>query len=546
MNKFRKVICFISITMMILSLAACSSDSGKALGEGTNQTTENSSTDNTKKEQKLIVDLVAEPTSLDPAQTADYNSQRVTSEMYDRLVIFDNNGFSIIPSVAKKWDVSEDGLEYTFKIRDDVYFHDGTQMTIDDIIYSFERIVMKDHEAADTVTASAPFKKLIKSIDAVDDWTIKFTLNQKSAPFINYLASNIASIVNSDVLKEAVASGESTSLLDMGSGSYALNEWEKGVVVSLTRFDDYWGQKAVIKDVYLQPVTDPLVRATQLQTGEADIIVDVDPDTVATLEDAGMDVVKKASTHVWFLVLNTSKPPFNNVKVRQAVAYAIDRESIVNDVLNGAGMVANSPLSPAMTSYDKDLESYTYDPEKAKQLLAEAGYADGFDLEFLLPESGSGMQSPVQMSTAIQAYLSAIGINANMTTTEFGTFMDLCFNEDNRGENGIYDMWAMSWTNTSGDDGPGIRSIYGDNSPYYNSGFYENQRVFELINAAEIESDSDKRVEMYQEISKILHEESPNIFIDWGYTVIGYSPKLDGYVVHPDTKLRLSQISKSE
>jgi peptide/nickel transport system substrate-binding protein len=493
-------------------------------------------------EKNLVVDLVAEPVSTDPQQVTDINSMRILQSLYDRLVGWDSSGFKMVPKLAESWDISPDEKEYTFKLRKGVKFNDGTDFDANAVKYTFDR--MLDEKHPEFHTGPFPFAKFyfgeIDKVEALDANTVKFTLKRPFAPFLNNLTSITGSIVSPAAVKKF---GKDFALNGVGSGPFALESWQKGIQLKVKANKDHWDGAPKVDSVVFQPVVEDLIRVTKLQTGEADIIVDVNPDSIAALEkDSNYKVIQQTGPHVWWVGLNMNKKPFDNVKVRQAVNYAVNKEAIVTDILKGTGNVSTQPLSEVLLGFNKDVKGYPYDKEKAKQLLTEAGYPNGFTVNFLVPESGSGMQSPVPMSTAIQGYLKDIGITVTINKMEWGTFLG----EVGQGAREAFDMWAMSWMSGTGDPDLSLYNLLHSDSfpPGFNTGYYKNTKVDELVTKARGISDVKAREPLYFEASKLISEDAPWIFIDHAKQTAAFSTKVKGFDLHPSHVFDLNQVTK--
>ncbi len=548
--------CLAAITAMMLSVGmtgcgeAATVTSSTQSSSSAKENTASSTTDATTGDYSdtLVVDLVAEPVSMDPGHVTDINSMRVHDLMYDKLIEWGDDGFTLEPCIATDWKMTkEDGTEYVFQIRQGVKFHDGSELTAEDVEFTFMRMLDENHECYGTgpFPNASSFFGMVEKVEATGEYEVTFTLNETNAAFLQFLTNDCGSIVNADVIRNAGSEG--TSLLDAGCGPYKLESWEKGVSVKLSAFDDYWGDKALTPNVIIEPVIEPLVRVTKLLNGETDIVTDVDPDSVAQVEASGYEVQQVLGPHFWYVVLNCSAKPFDDVRVRQAVNYAIDKETICNDLLKGTGTPATQPLTPSENGYNSDITGYEYNPEKAKELLAEAGYPDGFEVNYLIPESGSGMQSCVAMSTAIQGYLADVGITANIEKMEWGTFLNRCMSEDLIGDEAEYQMWSLSWMNVAGDPDSILAKLFSnDNMIFYNCGFYDSDEVSDLLADAIVELDAQKRTSMYKEISAKIVEDAPVIFVDWGNQIAGVSPSVNGFTLHPDQMLRLEKVTKNK
>jgi len=521
------------MVMFAMLLAACSNNSPASSSEDSAGSGDPST---------LVVDLVAEPVSMDPQQLTDINSMRVLQNMYDKLVDWDETGFNLVPKLAESWEESDDGLVYTFKLRQDTKFHDGTSVNAEAVKFTFDRMLDENHPFSHTgpfPNAEFYFGKIDK-VDVIDEYTVQFTLKEKFAPFLNNLTTVTGSIVSPAAVEKH---DKDFALYGGGSGPFQLEEWSKGVHTKLTANKEHFEGAPLVETVIFQPIVEDLVRVTKLQNGEADIIVDVNPDSIESLEsDANYSVIKQDGPHVWYVGLNTDKTPFDDVKVRQAVNYAVDKESIVNDILKGTGTVSTQPLPNVLLGHNPELEGYPYDPEKAKELLKEAGYADGFTVNFLIPESGSGMQSPVPMSTAIQGYLQAVGITVNLTKMEWGTFL----NEIGQGAGDKYDMYALSWMSGTGDPDLSLANLIHSNAfpPGFNSGYYKNEKVDELLNKATLTSVQEEREQFYFEAEKLIVEDAPWIFIDHAKQTAAFSTNVKGFNLHPSHVFNLNKVSK--
>jgi peptide/nickel transport system substrate-binding protein len=526
-----------ALLLIVALLSACSGQPA-----GTSDSANKSAGD--AQTSTLVVDLVAEPVSTDPQQVTDINSMRILHNMYDTLVTWDESGFKMVPGLAESWEESEDGKEYIFKLRQGVKFHDGTPANAEAVKFTFDRMLDKNHPFFSTgpFPFAAFYYGLIDKVEVMDEYTVKFTLKDRFAPFLNNLTAVTGSIVSPTAVEKW---GKDFSLHGVGSGPFSLEDWQKGIKLTLKANQDHWAGAPKVDQVIFQPIIEDLVRVTKLQTGEADIIVDVNPDSIANLDqDPNFTVIQQTGPHVWWVGLNNNKAPFDNVKVRQAVNYAVDKESIVQDILKGTGIASNQPLAPVLSGYNEDVEGYPYNPEKAKQLLAEAGYPNGFTVNFLVPESGSGMQSPVPMATAIQGYLKDVGITVNITKMEWGSFLA----EINQGGRDVHDMWALSWMTGTGDsDLPLYNLLHSDSfPPGFNSGYYKNAKVDELVTKARSISDPKEREKLYLEASKLISEDAPWIFVDHAKQTAATSSKVKGFTLHPSHVFDLNKVSKEK
>ena len=483
----------------------------------------------------IVIGLQAEPVTFDPTQVSDLNTARVVQRIYEGLVGIKYGTYDLEPRLAESWEISTDELEYTFKLRAGVKFHDGTDFNADAVKFSYERQRDENHPAHGALTYRWVNSYLgpVDTIDVIDDLTVRITLSNPSGPFLARMTGMTMKIISPAALTKH---GDDVGQFPAGTGPYKLAEWEPGIRATLTANTDYWGTAPEIENLIYVPIVEPAARLSAVTTGEIDLTVDVPFDSLKDLE-ANPDVELKqgASAHVWFVVLNTqlSDPPFDNVLVRRAMNHAVNKEGIVNDVLQGTASVSTGPLSPGYGELQNtDVRQYPYDPEKARELLAEAGYPDGFgNCEFMVPESGSGMQAPIEMGTFIQANLAAIGIDCSIMTLEWGAYLK-AYREHPQ-------MAQMSWNPPIGDPDIVLNNLFNSSNfpPGWNAGSYKNEEVDTLVTSARQISDPGKRREFYLKAQELIAEDAPWIFVNHGSQIIAHSAKLKDFLVSPNFDL---------
>ncbi|HEV8308450.1 MAG TPA: ABC transporter substrate-binding protein [Methylomirabilota bacterium] len=487
----------------------------------------------------LVVGLVAEPVNLDPPQVTDLNSNRVSRRIAETLVTFADESTRVEPNLAESWTISRDGLAYTFKLRKGIQFHDGTPLNAEAVKFSIERQFNPDH----------PFNKLgkypfaayffgnVKAVEVVSDDTVQFVLKEPRASFLSVLAAGAASIVSPTAVRKH---GADYALNPVGTGPFRYVSWERGQRVVLERNPNYWKHPVKVERVVFRPIVEDQARLTELLTGSLDLIVGVPPDFVAQLENnPKIGLLKQVGAHVWYLGINNQKKPFDDKRVRQALNFAVNKEAIVRDVLKGTGAVSRGPVLPDTWGADPALKAYPYDPERAKKLLAEAGYPNGFATTLWVPESGSGMQSPVAMSTVIQSNLRAVGVNVTLQTMEWGAFLAKLRSKEQ-------ELFALSWM--AGAEDPDLvvypllhSSQWTPTGP--NRALYKNSRLDELLNQARSVTDQSKRAELYREAQRILVDDPPWVFIDHEIQIAAFSRRVQGLKLHPSFDLRVETIS---
>jgi peptide/nickel transport system substrate-binding protein len=492
----------------------------------------------------VVIGQVAEPASLDPHVVTAVNDFRININLYDGLVRYAEDSLEVEPQLATDWEIDDEGLVYTFELRDDVTFHDGTAFDAEAVKFNFDRMLDEDHPHHDTgpFPLAEQFFGQIDEVRVVDDHVVEFELSSPFAPFMANLAYPTGLLISPAAVEEH---GEDVGRNPAGTGPYVFSEWEGNQHVIVERNDDYWDGAPEVPAVVFRPITESQTRVNELMSGGADLIVEVPPDDVAALRDDDDVVVQEqAGPHVWFLILNVAEEPFDDVRMRQAVNHAINKQSIVDDVLQGTATVADGPIAEAFgAAYNDDLPAYDYDPDRAEELMEEAGYGDGVDITFYVTEGGSGMLDPVPMGEAIQADLGEVGINVSIETYEWNSFLD----EVNAGIEGKADMAQMAWMTGDPDTLPylTLRTAAWPDEGGFNSGYYSNDQVDELLESAQVEVDEDARIEMYHEMQEIVVEEAPWVFVASWKQNAAMAPDIEGFELHPSFLLRLHDLRRA-
>jgi peptide/nickel transport system substrate-binding protein len=492
----------------------------------------------------LVVGLVAEPTSLDPGQLTDINSMKLLGAMYDTLVRFKPNSFDLAPALATSWDVSSDLMTYTFKLRQGVKFHDGTDFNADAVKFTYDRLLDPNHPYADT--GPFPFAPgyygSIAQTNVLDPYTVQFQLKQPDSALINAFTLNTGRIVSSHAVQ---TSRKDFAQNPVGTGPFKFVSWDHNVRIALTANPDYWDGAPALSQMVFRPLVDEQTRITEFFSGGVDVIFDVPPDNIDQVQNTpGAVFLTQPGPHVWWITLNMTRPPFDNLLVRQAVNYAVNKDALTQDILKGTGTPAVGPIPPAITwAYTDQVTRYGYDPGMAQSLLQQAGVSLPLNLTFWVTESGSGMQSPKTMGTAIQADLAAVGVNTQIQTFEWGAYVT----KYGGGLDGDADMAELSWMFDSGDPAHMLpNNLYGPScSPKgFNAGCYQNSQVDQLMDSALKIADRDQRGGIYRQIQGIVADTAPWIFIDNQVQNAAISSRVSGLQLHPSFYMTyLNQIS---
>jgi peptide/nickel transport system substrate-binding protein len=491
----------------------------------------------------LVVGQIAEPKSLDPSVDTAVNDFRILMNIYDGLVRYKDGTLQPEPALAKSWEISDDGLTYTFHLRSGVKFHDGSPFNAEAVKFTFDRMLDKNNPYYDT--GPFPLAFFFSSIDTVtapDDMTVVFKLKEPYAPFLSNLAYPAGLIVSPAAVKKY---GKDFGRHPSGTGAFKFDSWESNSKVVITRNDDYWDGAPPLDAVVYRPITDANTRVAEMLSGGLDVMVEVPPDSLAQFQNnKDFKVYEQAGPHVWFLILNVKDGPFSNKLVRQAANYAINKKAIVDNILQGTAQVAAGPTPPAFAwAYDDKLQPYPYDPEKAKALLKQAGY-NGQQVTFYVTQGGSGMLDPQAMGTAIQADLEAVGMKVKIESYEWNTFLG----KVNPGLEGKADMAEMAWMTNDPDTLPFLTLRTGafPDKGGFNSGYYSNPKVDALLEKARTSTDQAERAQLYKQMQEIVHDDAPWVFIaNWKQNAVT-SASVENFKLQPSFFLMLQKVAKPQ
>jgi oligopeptide transport system substrate-binding protein len=368
---------------------------------------------------EMVVTYKDDVSTLDPAIGYDWQNWSMIKSLFDGLMDYTPGTTDLVPDLAESYEISDDGTVFTFKLRPGVKFHNGRELVAEDVKYSIERVVNPETQSpgAGFFTTIAGYDDFqagksdgLAGIEVVDPATIRFTLSQPDATFLHKMALNFAHVVPKEAVDEY---GADFGRNPVGTGAYKLAEWTLGQRLVFERNPDYWKAGVPKLDqITFEIGQEPTVALLRLQRGEVDILGDGIPpaqflQVKANPGDAS--IVEGGQLHTGYVTMNVTMPPFDDVKVRQAVNMAINKERIVQ-IINNRAVPANQPLPPSMPGYDRDFDGYDYDTERAKELLAEAGHEGGFETELFVYNTDPNPR----IAQAIQQDLSQIGIKANI------------------------------------------------------------------------------------------------------------------------------------
>ncbi len=489
----------------------------------------------------LVVGQVAEPKSLDPHAVTATNDFRILINLYEGLVRYRSGTLQIEPALASSWRVSDDGLTYTFHLRRDVRFHDDTPFNARAVQFNFERMLEPNHPYHDTGPFPlAFFFSAIRETEVVDEYTVRLHLKEPYAPLLSNLAYPTGLMVSPAAVR---THGAAFGRHPTGTGPFRFVKWESQREVRVERNPDYWGPQPAASEIIFRPLTDLNARATELFAGGIDVMLEVPPDLVPVLrKEPAYTLHQEVGPHLWFLILNTREGPFQDRRMRQAINYAIDKEGLIRGVLQGTARIAAGPVPEAFEwAHNDEVPPYPYDPQRARTLIADAGY-EGAELVLYVTESGSGMLSPVAMGTAIQADLAQVGLDVEIRTFEWNTYLSRV----NDGLAGQADMAEMAWMTNDPDTLPylTLRTGAWPEKGGFNSGYYSNREVDRLLERARRTTDRATRARLYRRVQAIVHQDAPWAFVASAKQVAGTRAQVEGFRLQPSFLLPLHTAHK--
>lgn len=483
--------------------------------------------------QELTVMQSEAPRSMDPGDQAATFTNALHAPMYEGL-IKRMPDLSLAPGLATEWAPNEDGTEWTFTLREGVVFHDGTPFDADAVVHNFERHLDTDRGLA----ASGRLRTFLESVEKIDDYTVKFHLKNPYPAFLNIMTINSGLMV-SPAADEAGTIGSAA----VGTGPYRLAEYRSGEFVLQEKFEDYWGDnEASVDTIRWTWSSEPSVLSMALQTGDADVINPVPPVFAAPIQaNPELDLHVSDGSAVFWVALNVQSEELSDVRVRQALNFATDRDGIINAIMSGYAVPANSPLATVSEAYNPDLNPYPHDLDRARELLAEAGYEDGFSMSVVVQEQEA------RIGEVLQAMWAEIGVDLDVRRMESGVWSDAAFGDPEKKAAEGVDAVIASWS--SGVNGPDLqfRPLYATESfapTSANLGFYSNEEFDAMLDQAAATVDETERNAIYGEMQEIINEDAPHVLLYVSQDLYATRPGVENVWVIPGGLVRVDTATK--
>lgn len=543
----KSILLFVLTLLLTFALIACASEPGS--DDAKDDTSEGEDTgkeDDTNEEEdeeegedgsdggELVIAKSAEAVSLDPAGSNDVPSSDVQENIYESLTQLDED-LNVQPKLAESWDAVEDDV-WEFKLREGVTFHDGSEFNAEVVKVNIERIL------DDKVTSPRKFLfEMVSDIEVVDDYTVRFTTEYPFAPLPAHLAHSGGAMVSLDIIEQDYAAiedgkdpGSVVNENPIGTGYFVFDEWKSGESIRLVRNEDYWGDNALLDSVLFKVVSEDLTRVAELETGDSHVADPLSPSDFDQIDQTdGASVQTQSSVSLSYIGFNMDKEPFDDVRVRQAISMAIDKEQIIDGIYEGFGIPAIGPIPPDVFGFDDSVSGLDYDIEKAKELLADAGYPDGFETTIWTNDSRERIDTAVNL----QSQLKDIGIEVKVEEIEWGAYLE-------QTANGEHDMFILGWSTPTGDADYAMYALFhSDNfGEPGNRTFTEDPELDALLEKGRKTPGEDERLEIYGEAQELLVEIAPMIYIHHSEYLLGVRDEVKGLTQLPTQILQLQEV----
>lgn len=484
---------------------------------------------------ELVIAWLSDPPSMDPHMSTDQQTSVMTTHIYNTLVIHDKD-LNIQPGLAESWK-AVDELTWEFKLRQGVKFTDGSPFNAEVVKANIDR--MQDPEVA---SPRASLVGMIKEVKVVDEYTVQLVTEYAFSPLLAHLAHSAVSIVSAEAIKldyEKLKAGEKAGAYlaqnPVGTGVFKLESWNPGQEVKLVANADYWGDKAKVERVTFKVVSEEGTRIAELETGYAHIIDPVSPSSISRIESTdGMSLNRQASLSLSYIGFNNNKEPFNDVRVRQALSMAINKDEIISGIYEGTGIPAVGPLAPDVDGYDATVKPIEHNIDKAKELLKEAGYEGGFSTTIWTNDN----PERIKIAEYVQSKLKELNVEVKIEVVEWGAYLA-------QTAEGKHDMFVLGWSTVTADADYGMYELFHSKNVGEpgNRTFTKDPELDKLLDDGRKENDPEQRKLIYKQAQEKLVELAPMLYIHHQEYLNGVSSKVEGFWRHPNGIMQLHQVS---
>lgn len=486
-----------------------------------------------KNKNALVYGKSKDAVTLDPADITEGESATVSQNIFETLVKYKDEQTEVEPALAESWETTSDGLTWTFKLKNGIKFHDGTDFNAEAVKFNYDR--QKDHDNEYRFNGKFEYWNLfftnVKSIEVKDNLTIIFKLKEKDPIFLPNLALFTMGIASPTAIKKY---GKDTFKNPIGTGPFKFGSWTQEERILLRANDEYWGEKAKIKKLIFKPVKDNAVRLLELEKGGVLGMDGVNPDDVARIEkNPDLKVIRQPGMNIGYMAMNTEKPPLDNLKVRLAINHAVNKDALVKAFFaeGKIGMVAKNPIPPTLWSYNDKIEDHKYDKELAKKLIKESGVDLNKTIKlWAMPIPRPYMPQPQKIAESIQADLKEIGIKTEIVSYDWGTYLD-------KASKGEHELALLGWIGDNGDPDNFLYTLLSSRNTKKGSAsnyaFYKSAEMDKYLDDAKKEMNKEKRTDLYMKAQEVFHNEVPWLPLFHATQVAAFRKDIMGYKLHP-------------
>jgi peptide/nickel transport system substrate-binding protein len=499
------------------------------------------SDDKPQTEATVLVGRASDIIGLDPARITDSDSAEVTEQIYDHLVRYRADSTEIEPSLAIGWEVSADGRTWTFHLRTGVRFHDGTPFDAEAVVFSFDRQRDPRHpfHSEDFTYWESTFRN-IQTVEKVDPLTVRITIERSYAPFLANLAMFPVSIVSPSAVKKW---GAEYYRHPVGTGPFKFVEWSPGERVTLEANPDYWNGAPRIEHLVFSVIRDARQRLVALEGGAIDVAESLAPEDLQFVAlHPELELHRVSGNNVAYLAMNTTHPPFDDVRVRRAVNFAVNKTAIVKLLYQGLAQPATTPVPPSLWSH-VDEPLYHYDKEEAMKLLAEAHYTPGQRRPrlYISDTPRQYLPAPETVARIIQHNLHDVGLDVDVVTNDFNTHVRLT-------QNGEHDLCLLGWSADNGDPDNFLYVLFdpenAEPGSARNLAFFKNAELHGVLSWAQETTDRPNRERYYKRAQDLIAKEAPWVPLAHTEVVVAARSSLSGVVVHPSSSIYFHHVSR--
>lgn len=479
-------------------------------------------------EQIITYAQGADPRGLDPALIDDGESSKPICQMYEGLLKYGDNNTEVKPCLAESWEVSEDGLTYTFKLRQGVKFHDGTDFNAEAVKYNVDRQTVNKTE--DMLYADFVFGD-VAACNVIDDYTVEIVLNKVSTPFLNNLAMSLGAPMVSPTACEA--NNNNLNEAPCGTGPYKFVRWDKNEAVVMERNEDYWGEKGVAKQIVFKTITDNSARVVALTNGEVDIIDGIDANVVDQVTSAGALLNMAEGMNINYLAYNTQR--ITDPEVRKALSQAVNVPELVASLYRGYASEATSILPTFMPGYSADVKQVSYDPEAAAQTLADKGVTELHMLAYTNPRPYNTATGQT-LAEALQGYYEKVGVTCSIDSYDWTTYKE-------KVGTGDYDVCLYGWIGDNGDP-DNFMNLLASEDIEINVAQYSDEEFNTMLAEAASTPNGEERNAIYAQMEQKIADECVWLPISHQENLSAYLSNVHNYIAHPTGNVFLSQTYK--